>query len=132
MAELNNFAKSETKPVDSSKSAADPNAKPGYVTYELYFNPGQIKEMNAAKVSDLEKRITQLEQFVGTNKLIPNTSLLEAVEQLKESLSLLTPPQVEQTQRIVSTVSKEVDVILEKQKAFQNKQINEKKVADMF
>jgi len=57
---------------------------------------------------------------------------LEAVEQLKESVSLLTPPQVEQTQRIVATVSKEIDSILEKQKAFQNKQVNEKKIADMF
>jgi len=130
LAELNNFAKSE---VDTTKTTADPQAKPGYVTYELYFNPGQIKELHAAKVSDLEKRLSQLEQFVGSNKLtIPNASLLEVVEQLNENVALLTPPQIEQTQKIVGSVSKEIDSILDKQKSFQTKQINEKKVSDMF
>jgi hypothetical protein len=97
--------------------------------------------MHTAKLADLEKRLSQIEQLVGASKLVsfvmtlkltfqavPTSSLTEAIAQLKEKLGVLTPPNVESVQRIVTTVAKDIDVILEKQKAFQTKTINEKKV----
>jgi hypothetical protein len=54
--------------------------------------------------------------------------LVEAVEQLREKLSMLTPPHIENVQKSVTTVAKDVDALIEKQKQVQPQANVEKKV----
>jgi len=126
--ELNNFAKIE--PLEASTTK---NEKSGCVTYELYYTPNTSKQLQSSKLAELEKRLSDIENLVGINKLIiPNVNLVEAVEQLKENLSILTIPQIETIQQTINTVSKDMDLLLQKQKSFQTKTINEKKINQIF
>ncbi|KAJ3381530.1 hypothetical protein HDU92_005294 [Lobulomyces angularis] len=76
------------------------------VTYELYYTPETAKLISLSKISDLEKRLTNLERLIGTqflqqidssedsvaNLLQTSGSLLGAIDKLDHHLSLLTNP----------------------------------------
>jgi len=125
MAELKKFeSKSTNEKVETSSNS-------GSVTYELYYSPEQKKQMQAEKIGELEKRLNDLETFLGKSN--SNSSILVNVEQLREKLNLLADPNtLDSVQRRVKSLSSELDNVTEKSKG--NTQLNqhEKKIEEMF
>jgi len=107
MAELKKFeSKSTNEKVETSSNS-------GSVTYELYYSPEQKKQMQAEKIGELEKRLNDLETFLGKSN--SNSSILVNVEQLREKLNLLADPNtLDSVQRRVKSLSSELDNVTEK------------------
>lgn len=81
------------------KKDAKEQGKDGKVTYELYYTPDQHKYVQLNRMVDLEKRVTQVEDLVGTpaapgSGTAPPTSapLASIVGELRDRVALLDGP----------------------------------------
>eukprot|EP00026_Physarum_polycephalum_P008776 Phypoly_transcript_08877.p1 GENE.Phypoly_transcript_08877~~Phypoly_transcript_08877.p1 ORF type:complete len:458 (+),score=137.11 Phypoly_transcript_08877:92-1375(+) len=106
------------------------------VTYELYYTPDQQKYVHLNKLVDLEKRVAQLEELVGTPS-VPGTSsapatsapLASLVGDLRDKVTLLDGPRLESLIQKIKALTPQLEAAAknstQERAAAQDKKINE-------
>lgn len=120
MAKIEQFKSNIKEKVESTSQLEDSG-----IVYQLNYRPDQARLQQLARVSELESRIHRLENVLGASdekllKLTNSTtkdSLLETVQYLSATASLLDSSQLDHIEGRLTALAQKLDSIAAKKKA---------------
>ncbi|KAI8852859.1 Dynamitin-domain-containing protein [Chytridium lagenaria] len=111
-------AKEDNTEVETTKlSPPLTTTNPDMVTYELFYTPENAKFTQLAKISDIEKRLTNVERLLGVH-------LLQGIESGDDPLKSILLTSGNNVSRRVKTVTSEMERLIELRKKQQQEHQN--------
>lgn len=139
LSQLENFKK--TLPSDNKPKSSVPTStsSDSVITYELYIKPEESKLKETARVADLEHRLKQVENLVGSDKnklslLTSNTSgksLTSAIGLLTAKMNLLDPSHIDQIENRFVVLQQLLQQVSEKKQQVDDAD-KQNKIAELY
>ncbi|EFA76630.1 dynactin 50 kDa subunit [Heterostelium album PN500] len=112
---IKSFTESSGETADNNKDKSDSAAatsatSANHVKYELYYTGDQAKYQQLQRLTDLDKRLAQLETLLG-NKTELSIPLTQSLVEIKEKLALLDSSKLDVLQQKMKLVTKQMESV---------------------